>query len=148
MLSEELASFLNCISPYCDVQKNIKAGDVDSLIQDALSIQFKRTYEESICIDKVYAFNNGFADFACHICFEEKAYYYYFKETGNNRGYTMGRNVYQINETLYTQYKAGSFVRDMPMVHILKLPAGDWDWLKDELLLKKLVYISNTKSIK
>ena len=148
ILQNDLAMFLNSI-PLCgpgyNGHRDIKPSEISSLIQEALGIQSKRTTDKKICIDRIYAFNNGHADCACSVLFNNKKYYYYFKETGNNKGYCMGTKVHQIDESTYDKYKTGNYNRDLALNFILELPAGDWDWLSDERLLNILVQISSDK---
>lgn len=144
----DLTMFLNATrlgGPGYNGHRDIKPSEISPLIQEALSIQSKRTTDKTICIDKIYAFNNGYADCACFILFNNKKHYYYFKETGNNKGYCMGTKVYQIDESSYDKYKTGNYNRDLALNFILELPAGDWDWLSDERLLNILVQISSNK---
>lgn len=148
IIPNDLAMFLNATplsGPGYNGHRDIKPDEISSLIQEALSIQSKRSTDKTICIDRIYASNIGYWDCACSLLFNNKKYYYYFKETGNNKGYRIGTKVYQIDESSYDKCKTGNYNRDLALNFILELPAGDWNWLNDEQLLNILVQISSDK---
>ena len=93
----------------------------------------------SCVVDRIYKFNNGYADCACCVLYDNQKHYFYLKETGNNKGYSMGQEVYEIDQDIYAQYGTGKLDRNTLSNHTLNLPAGDKDWLGDANFINSLI---------
>lgn len=100
----------------------------------------------SCVVDKIYKFNNGYADRACCVFYNNQKYFFYLKELGNNKGYCMGQEVYEIDQYIYARFENEQLDRATLSNHILDLPHGDQDWLESINFIDSLVtYISDHK---
>ena len=138
--NQDYASLIDTINRSFDIHISIEDCVEHTMFIRWLENNF--TSEKVNLKEKKYALNNGYADRACYLVFKGKEYFYYFKETGNNKGYCMGNEVFEFNSAMFNKFKNGEFDRNTPMCFVMKLPAGDRDWLEDFELLTKLVHIS------
>ena len=155
---ESLPSLDNTKQKNCSITfKEIKTWEYQRMV-DFLCKQFDITISIDDCItedeyncwiekirllccvtDRTYKFNNGYADRACCICFNGQEHYFYLKETGNNKGYSLGQKVYKISRESYLHFQNGQLDRETLSQYVCDIPNGDQDWLDDEAFIKTLI---------
>ena len=71
--------------------------------------------------------------------FNGQEHYFYLKELGNNKGYSLGQKVYKISQESYLQFQNEQFDRETLSQYVCDLPHGDHEWLNDETFIKTLI---------
>lgn len=155
---ESLPSLENIKQKHCSIPlEEIKTWEYQKLV-DFLCKQFDVTLSTDDCItedkyncwlekirllscvtDRTYKFNHGYADCACCLCFNGQEHFFYLKEIGNNKGYSLGQKVYKIRRESYLQFKNEQLDRETVSKHVCDLPSGDQDWLDDENFVEMLI---------
>lgn len=112
----------------------------DCITKDEYNCWLKKIRLLSCVADRQYKINNGYADSACCILYNKKKYYFYLKEIGNNKGYSLGQKVYEINHDDYIRFTEETLERSTLSNYVCDLPCGDQDWFEDENFIKSLVH--------